>query len=162
MSQEMQSQQSRSPQALEAMIGYQLKHLQSVLRSRMDESLRPLGLSTPQYACLELLRRAPGASNSELARGAFVTRQTMNTLLKGLQDRGLVTRATKAETGRALPTTLTEEGGKALDQAVERVERISALMVSSLDEELKSHLGEALDLCVGALESEDTRGTEEG
>ncbi|WP_193070931.1 MarR family winged helix-turn-helix transcriptional regulator [Brevibacterium sp. FME37] len=153
------SQESIAPGALEAMIGYQLKHLQSVLRSRMDETLRPLGLSTPQYACLELLRRSPGASNSELARGAFVTRQTMNTLLRSLQDRGLVTRATKAETGRALPTTLTTEGGEALDQAVERVERISALMVSTLAPELKAHLGEALDLCIGALENEDPKST---
>ncbi|MCF2572556.1 MarR family winged helix-turn-helix transcriptional regulator [Brevibacterium sp. UCMA 11754] len=152
------SQEPQLPDALESLIGYQLKHLQSVLRSRMDEALRPLGISTPQYACLELLRRAPGASNSELARGAFVTRQTMNTLLKGLQDRGLVTRAAKAETGRALPTTLTDEGGRALDRAVERVERISALMVSSLDEELKRHLGEALDLCINALENEDMKG----
>ncbi|MDN6123251.1 MAG: MarR family transcriptional regulator [Brevibacterium sp.] len=79
--------ESASPQALDAMIGYQLKHLQSALRSHMDEALRPIGLSTPQYACLELLRREPGASNSELARGAFVTRQTMSTLLRGLQDR---------------------------------------------------------------------------
>ena len=155
------SQEPQPPNALESLIGYQLKHLQSVLRSRMDEALRPLGISTPQYACLELLRRAPGASNSELARGAFVTRQTMNTLLKGLQDRGLVTRATKAETGRALPTTLTDEGGRALDQAVERVEKISALMVSSLDEELKRHLGEALDLCIRALKNEDTKGAPE-
>ena len=155
------SQEPQPPDALDSLIGYQLKHLQSVLRSRMDEALRPLGISTPQYACLELLRRAPGASNSELARGAFVTRQTMNTLLKGLQDRGLVTRAAKAETGRALPTTLTDEGGRTLDQAVERVERISALMVSSLDEELKRHLGEALDLCIGALEDEDTKGAPE-
>ncbi|HCG54623.1 MULTISPECIES: MarR family transcriptional regulator [Brevibacterium] len=155
------SQEPQTPAALEAMIGYQLKHLQSALRSQMDEALRPIGLSTPQYACLELLRREPGASNSELARGAFVTRQTMNTLLRGLQERGLVTRATKAETGRALPTTLTDEGGKTLDQAVERVERISALMVSTLDAELKSHLGEALDLCIGALENEDTKSTHE-
>lgn len=143
---------SKTPGALEAMIGYQLKHLQSALRSHMDDALRPIGLSTPQYACLELLRRAPGASNSELARGAFVTRQTMNTLLRGLQDRGLVTRPTKASTGRALPTTLTPEGEDALDQAVSRVETISALMVSSLDETQKSNLGEALDLCIEALD----------
>lgn len=155
------SQEPQTPSALEAMIGYQLKHLQSALRSRMDETLRPLGLSTPQYACLELLRRAPGASNSELARGAFVTRQTMNTLLRSLQDRSLVTRAAKAETGRALPTTLTDEGSKALDQAVERVERISALMVSSLDAELKTRLGEALELCIDSLESEDSKSTHE-
>lgn len=135
------------------MIGYQLKHLQSALRSHMDEALRPIGLSTPQYACLELLRREPGASNSELARGAFVTRQTMSTLLRGLQDRGFVTRPAKASTGRALPTTLTPDGEDALDQAMLRVEPISALMVSSLDETQKNNLGESLDLCIQALDA---------
>lgn len=136
------------------MLGYQLKHLQSVLRSRMDEALRPLDLSTPQYACLELLKRSPGASNSELARGGFVTRQTMNTMLRGLQDRGLVTRPEKATSGRALPTTLTEKGEEALAGAVARVEEISALMVSPLDDSQTRLLTEALDLCIGALSSD--------
>lgn len=143
---------SQEVEALESMIGYQLKHLQSVLRSRMDEALRPLELSTPQYACLELLRRQPGASNSELARGGFVTRQTMNTLLRGLQDRGLVRRPMKARTGRALPTTLTVEGEMLLNSAVARVETISELMVSRLDDTQKDHLAEALNLCIGALD----------
>ncbi|MGO2861612.1 MAG: MarR family winged helix-turn-helix transcriptional regulator [Brevibacterium sp.] len=138
---------------LESMIGYQLKHLQSVLRSQMDEALRPLELSTPQYACLELLRRRPGASNSELARGAFVTRQTMNTLLRGLQDRALVTRPAKAETGRALPARLTSAGEEVLDRAVTIVDAISDRMVSRLDDSQRDHLAEALDLCIEALES---------
>ena len=110
---------------LESLLGYQLKHLQTALRSRMDETLRPLELTTPQYNCLEQLRRRPGASNSELARGAFVTRQTMNTLLRGLQERGLITRPAKAESGRALPTRLTSTGVEALDQAVSRVEAVT-------------------------------------
>ena len=143
---------SQEVETLESMIGYQLKHLQSALRSRMDEALRPLELSTPQYACLELLRRQPGASNAELARGGFVTRQTMNTLLRGLQDRGLVSRPIKARTGRALPTTLTEEGEMLLKGAVARVETISELMVSRLDDTQKDHLAEALKLCIGALD----------
>ena len=88
---------------LESLLGYQLKHLQTALRSRMDETLRPLELTTPQYNCLEQLRRRPGASNSELARGAFVTRQTMNTLLRGLQERGLITRPAKAEPAAPCP-----------------------------------------------------------
>ncbi|PCC18244.1 MarR family winged helix-turn-helix transcriptional regulator [Brevibacterium aurantiacum] len=145
---------SQDPGSLESMLGYQLKHLQSVLRSRMDEALRPLDLSTPQYACLELLKRSPGASNSELARGGFVTRQTMNTMLRGLQDRGLVTRPEKATSGRALPTTLTEKGEEALAGAVARVEEISALMVSPLDDSQTRLLAEALDLCIGALSSD--------
>lgn len=43
----------------------------------MEEVLRPLGMSITHYACLELLSQRPGLSNSEPARGAFVTRQTM-------------------------------------------------------------------------------------
>jgi len=46
----------------------------------------------PQYSCLELLGQRSGLSNAELARGTFVTRQSMNQVLRGLQDRGLVTR----------------------------------------------------------------------
>ena len=151
MSQEEQRSTEDLP-SLESMLGYQLKHLQSALRSRMDESLRELGLSTPQYVCLEQLRRRPGASNSELARGGFVTRQTMNTLLRGLQDRGLVTRPEKAETGRALPTTLTDEGGQLLDQAAERIARIQERMISRLDSAQRERLAGDLELCIAALE----------
>jgi len=143
---------SQEPAALESNLGYQLKHLQSVLRSRMDEALRPLSLSTPQYVCLEQLRRRPGASNSELARGGFVTRQTMNTVLRGLQDRELVTRPAKAESGRALPTSLTATGEELLDQAVTRIDTITARMLSPLDETTRAVVAEALDRCIAALE----------
>ena len=40
-------------------------------------------LTVPQYASLELLGRSPGQSSAELARGAFVTRQSMNLALRG-------------------------------------------------------------------------------
>ena len=81
----------------------------------MDEALHPLGLTTPQYVCLELLARTPGTSSSELARSAFVTRQTMSALLRGLQSRGLVARAERPSGGRALPVVLTPDGRRLLD-----------------------------------------------
>ena len=40
---------------LENLVGYRLKQTRAALRSRMDEALHPLGLTTPQYVCLELL-----------------------------------------------------------------------------------------------------------
>ena len=73
-------------------LGYVLKQAQSALRSRMDGALRPLGLTVPQYACLELLASGP-LTNAELARGAFVTAQSMNSVVTSLQERGLVARA---------------------------------------------------------------------
>lgn len=144
------------PSGLGALVGYRLKEAQSVFRARMDEALRPLGLTTPQYACLELLSRSPGASNSELARGAFVTRQTMNTLLRGLSERGLVERAAEAQVGRVLPTTLTGEGRRLLTQAATLIHEIEQRMVNSLSETEGRLLHQALTRCIDALRTLDT------
>lgn len=137
--------------SLGAMIGYRLKEAQTVLRARMDDALRPLGITTPQYACLELLSRSPGASNSELARGAFVTRQTMNTLLRGLSDRGLVERAAEPPSGRALPTTLTPKGQELLSRTASKIHDIEHQMVSTLSESQCQALHWALIRCIDAL-----------
>jgi DNA-binding transcriptional ArsR family regulator len=81
---------------LETSLGYLLKQASSALRAAMEEVLRPLGMSVTHYACLELLAQRPGLSNSELARGAFVTRQSMSVLLKALERDGYVTRPAEA------------------------------------------------------------------
>ena len=67
---------------LETSIGYMLKEAASALRSSMEAVLKPLEMTVTQYACLELLAQRPGLSHSELARGAFITRQSMNVLLQ--------------------------------------------------------------------------------
>src|SRR3954454_2905861 len=118
---------------VEEAVGYVLKQAAVALRGAMDEVLRPLELSVPQYACLELLGQRPGLSNAELARGAFVSRQSMNGVLRGLQDRGLVTRPTLAPYGRARPTELTDAGRALLTAASAAVREIERRMLASLD-----------------------------
>jgi len=56
---------SQESPRLESKIGYQLKHLQSLLRAHMDDVLRPLELSIPGYSPLSvesLLVGDPAAS----------------------------------------------------------------------------------------------------
>jgi DNA-binding MarR family transcriptional regulator len=91
--------------------------VQASLHTAMDEVLHPLGLTVAQYACLELLGQHPRLSNSELARRAFVTRQSMNVVLRRLQERDLLTRSEHATHGRAMPSTLTRAGQATLHQA---------------------------------------------
>jgi DNA-binding MarR family transcriptional regulator len=141
-----------TPDDLGAMIGYKLKQTQSLLRSRMDGELRHVGLSTPQYVCLELLLRSPGASHSELARAAFVTRQSMNTLLQGLTERGLVARVGGEAKGRAVPVTVTPEGERLLAVASARVVEVEQQLVSRLDAGQRAALHQALSLCAEALD----------
>src|SRR6476660_8825674 len=88
---------------LETSLGYLLKEASSALRAAMEAVLRPLGMTVTHYSCLELLAQRPGLSNSELARGAFVTRQSMNVLLQALERDGFVTRPAQAPVGKVFP-----------------------------------------------------------
>jgi DNA-binding MarR family transcriptional regulator len=136
---------------LELSVGYALKQAAAALRTAMDAGLRPLGLSVPQYACLELLGQWPGLSAAELARGAFVTRQSMHALLLGLEERGLLARAATATRGRALPTELTDAGRRVLAQASETVAEIERRMIGALPTVAQQRLRNDLAGCTAAL-----------
>lgn len=140
---------------LDLSVGYALKQAATALRSAMDAALRPSGLTVPQYACLELLGQRPGLSNADLARGAFVSRQAMNGVLRGLQDRGLVSRPVIAAHGRALPTQLTPAGQEQLHRASAAVHAIEQRMLSGLPAGAQSRLRQDLATCVAALTPAD-------
>ncbi|MGO4300944.1 MarR family winged helix-turn-helix transcriptional regulator [Leifsonia sp. RAF41] len=126
--------QDRAGVDLETSLGYLLKEASSALRAAMEEVLRPLGMSVTHYSCLELLAQRPGLSNSELARGAFVTRQTMNVLLQSLERDGSVTRPTEAPVGKALPARLTPQGRQSLEKATAAVRSVELRMLSGMTE----------------------------
>lgn len=136
-------------------VGYVLKQAASALRAAMDAALRPLDLTVPQYACLRLLDQRPGLSNAELARGAFVTRQSMNGVLRGLQDRGLVTRPATAPHGRALPTELTARGRRQMRRASAAVDVVEKQMLSPLTADRQQRLRTDLAACAAALTRSD-------
>src|SRR5215218_4435466 len=114
---------------LETSLGYLLKEASSALRAAMEAVLRPLGMTVTHYSCLELLAQRPGLSNSELARGAFVTRQSMNVLLQALERDGCVTRPGKAPVGKVLPTQLTARGRASLKEASAAVRAVENRML---------------------------------
>ncbi len=136
---------------LDTSIGYVLKEASSALRAAMEDVLRPLGMTMTHYSCLELLAQRPGLSNSELARGAFVTRQSMNILLQALEREGHVVRAKEAATGRALPTRLTAVGASRLEVASRAVRAVEARMLSGLTPDEQSAVLRAFRSMIRAL-----------
>ena len=118
---------------LETSLGYLLKEASSALRTAMEAVLRPLGMTVTHYSCLELLAQRPGLSNSELARGTFVSRQSMNVLLQSLEHDGIVTRPVEARVGKTLPTQLTPRGRRELAKATAAVKAVEVRMLAELD-----------------------------
>lgn len=98
-------------------LGYLIRRAQQAFRARMDDGLRPLGITAPQYSVLSSLSIEPGISNAELARAASVTPQSMQGIVANLEKLKLVVRAASPDHGRILESRLTEQGKAALSKA---------------------------------------------
>ena len=133
---------------LDRSVGYVLKRAQAALHSALEMRLRAHGLSVPQYACLELLAQQPDRSQSELARGAFVTRQAMHQLATGLEKAGLIS---SRGDGRARRLQLTAEGKRKLRAASRAASDVEREMLARLDEPQRSTLHRYLISCIDSL-----------
>jgi len=116
-------------------LGYLMYRVMSALRPAVAAELRPLGLGLPEFVCLRILSLMPGRSNAELARDTNVSPQAMNNVLRGLQERGVVTRPDSVASGRALPAELTAKGRTLLKRA--------ELAVHTADERVLANLTRA-------------------
>lgn len=141
---------------LDTSLGYLLKEASSELRTAMEAVLRPLGMTVTHYSCLELLAQRPGLSNSELARGAFVTRQSMNVLLQALERDGYVVRPEEARVGKTLPAQLTPKGREELRKATAAVRSVEVRMLAGMTEEEQTGALRILRSMISSLRSEKT------
>lgn len=98
-------------------LGFLLHRTGAVLGPVVGAALQTLELTLPAMVCMKILSVFPGMSNAELARANNITPQSMNTVVKTLQERGLVTRPASVPSGRSLPTQLTREGKTLLKRA---------------------------------------------
>lgn len=118
-----------------APLGYLLHRLASALRADVTSAvLEPLHLSFPEYICMRLLSRRPGQSNAELARDVMVSPQAMNIVVRGLQERGLVSRPAAVPSGRALPAELTRDGRALLARTDDGIRDAEQRVLGSLSE----------------------------
>jgi DNA-binding MarR family transcriptional regulator len=122
-------------------LGYLLNRVATRLRAEVtSDVLEPLDLTFPQYICLRMLSHSPGLSNAALARDLNVSPQAMNMVVRGLQDRGLVTRPATVASGRSLPTDLTRAGIALLARTDDGVRRAEQKVLTPLSERDQAHL----------------------
>lgn len=143
----MSSPADDSPFVPHETLGYALKRAQQALRMHLDRRLKELGLTAPQYNVLCSLEMEPGASNARLARRAFVTPQTMQSMLVKLERAGLIKRTPDAEHGRVQRTRLTEGGQDTVQKAhmiVRETERLARAAASKDAAAMLLRVAEAL------------------
>ena len=139
------------PEPMAKRFGYAIKRAQHALRTRMDEALRPLRLTAPQYTVLAAVELDAGISNASLARAAFVTPQTMQGILANLEREDFLARTADPAHGRILRAALTGRGRKALAQAHRIVNEIEGAMIATIDPKQAEEIPLLLLRCAEAL-----------
>jgi DNA-binding MarR family transcriptional regulator len=133
---------------------YAVKQVELAVRARLDEILRPSGITALQYTALTVLERRDGLTTAELARNSFVTPQAMGDLVTALERRGLIERHHDPAHRRRLLISLTEPGRMLLAEFAEPVRGLEERMVADLSTEERSAFARFLNSSRAALSSE--------
>lgn len=130
---------------------YLVKQVELAIRTRLDDLVRPAGLTVPQYTAMTVLERQPDLTAAQLARRSFVTAQSMADIVTALLDRGLLERHRDPTDRRRLLLALTATGQRMLDEYRPRVAALETLMLRDISRTEAAGFRRALESCRAAL-----------
>ncbi|MCX5052288.1 MULTISPECIES: MarR family winged helix-turn-helix transcriptional regulator [unclassified Streptomyces] len=130
---------------------YMVKQVELVVRSHLDELVKPSGITALQYTALTVLERHDGLSAAQLARDSFVTAQSIADLVRSLENRGLVRRERNPRNRRELLILLTDAGRELLAQQAAPVRELEERMVRDLTAHQSEQFRQALSKAWHAL-----------
>ncbi len=131
-----------------------MKRILIHFHSQMDEALRPQGVTIAQLRLLKTIREEPGASGAQLARSCYMTPQSAQSLLTGLQRDGWVVRSKGRGNDRILAARVTPEGEKLLETAEKAAKVIEGKLWRGVTEDSVEALNAVLEQCLANLGSE--------
>lgn len=134
MAAETRKSEQERPERTPSLMLYVVKQLELVARARLDEVLRPAGLTALQYTALSVLERQPSMTSSDLARASFVRAQSTSDLVAALTKRGLIRREVDPSNRRRLLISLTDAGYDILHEYDPKVAAIEDDMLRELDD----------------------------
>jgi DNA-binding MarR family transcriptional regulator len=130
---------------------YLVKRLEMAERARMEDLLRPLGVTLHQYTALSILERREGLSSAQLARRHFVSPQAMNQMIAVMERDGLIERRPDATNRKILRAWLTTHGKQVLRSCHLLVDELEERMLATLTPEQASAFRFALERSLAAL-----------
>lgn len=135
---------------------YLIKRVEMVERARMEEVLRPQGVSLHQYTALSILERRGGLSSAQLARRHFVTPQAANQLVALLERDGLIERRPDPVNRKILQAWLTERGADVLEKCHQVVDELEEQMLAALTPAQAREFRRSLERTLAALTGMNT------
>jgi MarR family transcriptional regulator, lower aerobic nicotinate degradation pathway regulator len=134
--------------------GFLLRRAHQISAAVFEDECRDLALTPAQFGVLTVLKAHPGLGQSSLARALGFDKVTVLRVLRGLQARGLVTRAQAEGSRRSVAVVLTPKGQEVLRQAQRPAEKAYKRLLAPLDDAQRAQLVQLLQLLTGELEDQ--------
>ncbi|NYF79484.1 MarR family winged helix-turn-helix transcriptional regulator [Granulicella arctica] len=125
-----------------------MKRILLHFRSRLDEELRPQGVTMAQLQLLYAIQSSPGSSGAQLARGCYVTPQTAQALIRRLEEDGWIERRKGNGNDRILAASLTAAGEELLQTAETIMKGTEAMLWHEIPDDDIEELNRLLGLCL--------------
>jgi DNA-binding MarR family transcriptional regulator len=119
-------------------LAYLLRQAHAATRLTMERALSELGVTSPQFAVLTMLRAYPGLSGADLARVAVLTPQTVGVIIRNLERDGAIRKAPHPIHGRVLQWTLTRRGTTLLDKCRRHVLAVERRLTAGLSKQAQA------------------------
>lgn len=126
----------------EGYLTYLLRQANAAVRLKLDRALAREGMTYPQQSALTMIRAYEAVSAADLARLAMLTPQTVNGIVRALEERGAITKVPDPVHGRILRLVATKEGCE--------LNRRCRALTAPVEAALKARLNPALDQAVRA------------
>ncbi|QOZ29879.1 MarR family winged helix-turn-helix transcriptional regulator [Bradyrhizobium sp. CCBAU 51753] len=114
-------------------LAYLLRQAHGASRLSMERALARLGVTSPQFVVLTMLKAYPGLSGADLARVAILTPQTVSVIIKNLERDGAIRKTPHPVHGRVLQWTLTSHGTTLLEKCRQIAQAQEQRLAASLD-----------------------------
>jgi DNA-binding MarR family transcriptional regulator len=113
-------------------LAYLLRQAQAATRLAMERSLADLGVTSPQFVVLTMLKAYPGLSGADLARVAMLTPQTVGVIIRNLERDDAIKKTPHPVHGRVLQWTVTRRGAALLDRCKRHAQVIEQRLTAGL------------------------------
>lgn len=132
--------------------GFLLRRAYQISTGVFELACRDLSLTPAQFAVLSVLGATPDIDQAKLSRCLGFDKVTIMYILRGLADRGLITREPTTGQGRRIALALTAAGTRLLEDAQKPTEQASASLMACFTESQQKQFLRLLKILTSSLE----------
>ncbi|WP_237180112.1 MarR family winged helix-turn-helix transcriptional regulator [Rhodoplanes sp. Z2-YC6860] len=120
--------------------GHLIRRAQQIAVAVFHEEFEGWDVTPVQYAALIAIRDRPGMDQRTLVKFVAIDRSTVGTMLKGLEGRRLISRATPKNDQRTKQLFIRPEGARLLDETRENIARVQERILAPLGKEQRAFM----------------------